>query len=211
MKLVVMTVIALGVFILAAIITIPFINGDTKGEDIVDKEIMIPPIDSARPVVTETATFGAGCFWGVEAAFRRVKGVTSTSVGYSGGTTENPTYKEVCTDRTGHAEVVRVAYDPSQVSYGQLLGIYWASHDPTQIDRQGPDVGEQYRSGIWTVNEKQQREAEAYVKTLEAKKKRRGKIVTQIEPAAKDFWPAEDYHQDYIVKTRRTCHVKDPW
>ena len=159
----------------------------------------------------ETAIFGAGCFWGVEEAFRRIEGVVDATVGYAGGHAESPTYREVCSGSTGHAEVVRVVFDPARVSYRQLLEAFWSLHDPTQVDRQGPDVGSQYRSGVWTVDAEQQREAEAFVKELQASG-RYGKraIVTEIEPA-KTFWPAEDYHQDYIATTGRACHVTNPW
>ena len=159
----------------------------------------------------EKATFGAGCFWGVEAAFLQVPGVVETAVGFMGGRTPNPSYKQVCYEDTGHAEVVHLTYDPAKVKYDQLLEVFWSSHDPTQLNRQGPDVGDQYRSGIWTTNETQQREAEKFIAEQTEKKAFGGrKIVTQVEPA-KTFFPAEDYHQDYIAKTGRACHVKNPW
>jgi peptide-methionine (S)-S-oxide reductase len=150
----------------------------------------------------EKATFGAGCFWGVEAAFRRVKGVKATAVGYAGGALRNPTYEAVCTDRTGHAEVVQVEYDPEQVSYDRLLDVFWGEHDPTQLNRQGPDVGSQYRSVIFYHTPEQEKAARASKERLEKSGQSRRPIVTQIEPAP-DFWRAEDYHQQYMEKRGR--------
>lgn len=147
----------------------------------------------------ETATFGAGCFWGVEDLFGKVKGVKETTVGYMGGTMEHPTYEDVCTNRTGHAEVCQVRFDPSEVSYEKLLEAFWNMHDPTTMNRQGPDVGSQYRSAIFTHSPEQQTAAETSKAALEASKKYLGPIVTQIMPATA-FWPAEDYHQDYMMK-----------
>jgi peptide-methionine (S)-S-oxide reductase len=145
----------------------------------------------------EKATFGAGCFWQVEADFRKLDGVTKTTVGYAGGTLENPTYEQVCTDRTGHAEVVEVEFDPARVSYDELLNVFWASHDPTTLNRQGPDVGSQYRSAVFFHTPDQE------VKATESKAKAQvhfGRpIVTQIEPASA-FYEAEDYHQRYLEK-----------
>ena len=153
------------------------------------------------------ATFAAGCFWGVEDAFRQVKGVTSTTVGYIGGTTKNPTYKEVCTDRTGHAEAVEVEFDPNQVSYRELLALFFQSHDPTTLNRQGPDFGTQYRSAIFfhdTEQEKESREAKAALEKAGIFKR---PIVTQIVPAP-EFYRAEDYHQQYFEKQGiRSCHL----
>jgi peptide-methionine (S)-S-oxide reductase len=145
------------------------------------------------------ATFGAGCFWGVEAAFRKVPGVLSTAVGYAGGAVENPSYEMVCTGRTGHAEVVEVEYDPDKVGYDQLLDVFWANHDPTQLNRQGPDIGTQYRSAIYFHDVEQEEEAKASLKRLEASGIHRGAIVTEITPASA-FWKAEDYHQQYLEK-----------
>jgi peptide-methionine (S)-S-oxide reductase len=145
------------------------------------------------------ATFAAGCFWGVEAAFRRIDGVTGTTVGYTGGTTINPTYEQVCTDRTRHAEAVRVEYDPSRVSYDDLLDVFWASHDPTQRNRQGPDVGTQYRSAIFVHDAEQEAAARASKERLEASGRHRRPIVTEIVPAP-EFYRAEDYHQQYFEK-----------
>jgi len=158
-----------------------------------------PAKASSSTMETKKATFGAGCFWGVEETFRRLKGVISTAVGYSGGTTQNPTYEDVCTDRTGHAEVVQVEYDPARISYRDLLDIFWANHDPTTPNRQGPDVGAQYRSVIFYHSPEQKAEAENSKKNLEKTGKFRRAIVTQIEPAS-DFFRAEEYHQRYLEK-----------
>ena len=155
----------------------------------------------------EKATFGAGCFWGVEAAFRQISGVKGTAVGYAGGALENPTYEAVCSDRTGHAEVVQVEYDPEQTTYGQLLDLFWNSHDPTTLNRQGPDVGTQYRSVIFYHSPEQEAEARDSKQRLDAAGKFRRPIVTQIEPAA-TFYPAEDYHQQYLEKRGlSSCHI----
>ena len=148
------------------------------------------------------ATFGAGCFWGVEAAFRRVDGVVETRVGYMGGTTEEPTYPDVCTGRTGHAEVVEVVYDPERVSYDHLLEVFWQIHDPTTRDRQGPDVGSQYRSVIFTHSPEQEQAARASKERLERSGRLRRPVVTEIRPAG-TFWPAEEYHQRFFEKQGR--------
>ena len=148
---------------------------------------------------TEKTTFGAGCFWGVEETFRNVKGVLSTSVGYAGGTKENPTYQDVCTDKTGHAEVVEVEFDPAQVSYDQLLDVFWSNHNPTTLNRQGPDMGTQYRSAIFYHSPEQEAAAAASKEKLEKSGRFNRPIVTRIEPASK-FWRAEDYHQRYLQK-----------
>jgi peptide-methionine (S)-S-oxide reductase len=148
------------------------------------------------------ATFGAGCFWGVEAAFRQVDGVTGTEVGYAGGHTENPSYEDVCSHTTGHAEVVQVTYDPDQVSYEELLDVFWAKHDPTQLNRQGWDIGDQYRSVIFFHDEEQREAAERSKAQLDASGKYRKPIVTKIEPAP-TFYPAEEYHQRYLEKQGR--------
>lgn len=147
----------------------------------------------------EHATFGAGCFWGVEAAFRQVEGVKSTAVGYMGGTLLNPTYRDVCTDKTGHAEVVYVEFDPEQVSYRDLLRVFWDNHDPTTLNRQGPDKGTQYRSAIFYYNPDQEREAKASIEAQRHSGRYRRPIVTEIISAA-EFWRAEDYHQQYLEK-----------
>lgn len=151
----------------------------------------------------QKATFGAGCFWGIEAAFRKVKGVVSTAVGYMGGTLENPTYEDVCTDRTEHAEVVEVLYDPSIVSYDDLLEVFWKIHDPTTLNRQGPDYGTQYRSVIFYHTPEQEAAARASKDRLQRSGRYKRDIVTQIEPAAQ-FYRAEEYHQQYFEKTGRS-------
>jgi len=153
----------------------------------------------------ETATFGAGCFWGVEEAFRQIPGVVETAVGYLGGHTQDPTYKEVCTDQTGHAEVVQVTYDPQKVNYERLLDVFWSSHDPTTINRQGPDVGTQYRSAIFFHSPEQERIARASKEKTQPKLRR--PIVTEIT-AAKTFYRAEEYHQKYLAKRGMShCHI----
>lgn len=147
----------------------------------------------------EKATFGAGCFWGVEAAFRRLPGVVSTRVGYAGGSTKNPTYRDVCSGRTGHAEVVEAVYDPSQVSYNDLLNVFWEEHDPTTLNRQGPDVGAQYRSAILYHTPEQEAAAIASKEKLQASGVHKRPIVTEITPAS-EFYEAEEYHQQYLEK-----------
>ena len=149
------------------------------------------------------ATFGAGCFWGVEAAFRQLEGVTKTEVGYEGGSLENPTYEDVCSHTTGHAEVVEVTYDPEQISYEQLLDVFWAKHDPTQLNRQGYDIGDQYRSVIFVHDEEQEQAAIRSRTELDNSGRYRAPIVTQIEPAG-TFYVAEDYHQQYLEKQGRS-------
>ena len=147
------------------------------------------------------ATFGAGCFWGVEAAFRQLDGVTKTEVGYEGGTLDNPTYEDVCSHTTGHAEVVQVTYDPERISYDDLLQVFWGKHNPTQLNRQGWDVGDQYRSAIFFHDPEQQ---EAAVRSkAEEQTRHRQPVVTQIEPAG-TFYVAEDYHQQYLEKRGRS-------
>ena len=149
------------------------------------------------------ATFGAGCFWGVEAAFRQLDGVTRTRVGYSGGALENPTYEDVCSHTTGHAEVVEVTYDPEEISYDELLRVFWRKHDPTQLNRQGWDIGDQYRSVVF-FHDKEQQEAALAAKARE-QASYTAPIVTQVEPA-ETFYEAEDYHQQYLEKRgRSTC------
>jgi len=152
------------------------------------------------------ATFAAGCFWGVEAAFRALKGVVSTRVGYTGGGMENPAYPDVCTGTTGHAEAVEVTYDPSQLSYGQLLTEFFRIHDPTTSDRQGPDIGSQYRSAIFYHDEAQRAAAEAAIMRLEKDGHLRRPVVTQVVPA-REFYEAEEYHQRYFEKNKGArCH-----
>jgi peptide-methionine (S)-S-oxide reductase len=143
------------------------------------------------------ATFAAGCFWQVEADFRKVEGVTRTTAGYTGGGLDRPTYEDVCTDRTGHAEAVEVEFDPQTVSYELLLDVFWSSHDPTQLNRQGPDVGSQYRSAIFVHDDEQA--AQAAASKERAQQRHRRPVVTEIVPAT-TFWPAEDYHQRYLEK-----------
>jgi len=158
-------------------------------------------------VAIEKATFGAGCFWGVEARFNEVNGVIDTAVGYEGGSLEHPTYKDVCTDRTGHAEVVEITFDNSRLSYEALLDAFFALHDPTQVNRQGPDWGTQYRSVIFTHNEQQERAAKAKIAELNASGMYREPIATKIE-SARTFWKAEEYHQRYLEKRGMvSCHI----
>ena len=154
----------------------------------------------------EKATFAAGCFWGVEAAFAEVAGVISTRVGYTGGTVEHPTYEQVCTGRTGHAEAVEVTFDPAVVGYDHLLIRFWSIHDPTTKDRQGPDVGTQYRSAIFTRTDEQFRKAVASLERVNASGRFGGRIVTEILPADR-FWPAEEYHQQYVRKHGHSCGI----
>ena len=147
------------------------------------------------------ATFGAGCFWGVEAAFRQIEGVTQTRVGYSGGTLDNPSYEDVCSHTTGHAEVVEVTYDPERLTYEALLDVFWGKHDPTQLNRQGWDIGDQYRSAIFFRDE-DQREAATRAKAHQ-QARWPAPIVTEVEPA-QTFYEAEDYHQQYLEKRGRS-------
>jgi peptide-methionine (S)-S-oxide reductase len=155
----------------------------------------------------ELATFGAGCFWGVEEAFRRLPGVAETAVGYLGGSVDNPTYKDVCTDTTGHAEVVQVTFDPAQISYDKLLETFWQIHDPTQVNRQGPDYGTQYRTAIFTHSPEQEQAAKASKARLDSSGKFKRPIATEITPAS-TFWKAEDYHQQYLAKRgQESCHI----
>ena len=155
---------------------------------------------------TEIATFAAGCFWGVESSFRRLPGVVDVVVGYTGGTADDPTYEQVCSGRTGHAEAVQITFDPTRISYSQLVDAFWKVHDPTTLNRQGPDFGTQYRSAIFTHSEVQSMEAKVSMEA--AQSQFRDPIVTQIEPAA-TFWPAEEYHQRYFEKKgiEGGCHV----
>jgi peptide-methionine (S)-S-oxide reductase len=155
----------------------------------------------------EIATFGAGCFWGIEAEFRRVPGVLDAAVGYSGGHTQNPSYQEVCTDTTGHAEVVQVTFDPEKVSFDQLLNVFWTIHDPTQVNRQGPDYGAQYRTAIFFHSPEQEAAAKKSKQALEASGKLRRPVATEITPAG-PFWRAEEYHQRYLEKRgAASCHI----
>ncbi len=155
----------------------------------------------------EIATFGAGCFWGVEAQFRSIPGVLDTAVGYSGGKLEQPTYKDVCTDQTGHAEVVQVTFDPEKLSYEKLLEEFFKLHDPTQVNRQGPDFGKQYRTAIFYHSPEQQQVALKVKQALDASKSFNKPIATEISPAA-PFWRAEEYHQRYLEKRgMASCHI----
>ena len=174
------------------------------GQDVAAKT----PTSTRGGAKMEIATFAAGCFWGVEATFRQIKGVTSTTVGYCGGSFASPTYKDVCTDRTGHAEAVQVEYDPAQVSYDELLDVFWDNHDPTTRNRQGPDVGTQYRSVIFYHTPEQKAAAAASKERLAKSGKYKRPIVTQIVPAG-TFWQAEDYHQQYLEKRGlSSCHIR---
>src|SRR4051794_19117905 len=154
------------------------------------------------------ATFAAGCFWGVEATFRQIDGVSSTRVGYTGGELKNPTYKDVCSDRTGHAEAVEVDYDPAKVKYNDLLQVFWENHDPTTLDRQGPDFGSQYRSAIFYHSPEQEKTARSSMKEVEDSHVFKRPIVTEIVEAG-TFYAAEDYHQQYFAKKgmAESCHV----
>ncbi len=155
----------------------------------------------------ETATFGAGCFWGPEITFSKVPGVIKTSVGYMGGALDNPTYREVCAGNSGHVEVVQVTFDPEEVSYQHLLDVFWNCHDPTQVNRQGPDIGLQYRTVIFCHSGEQRTEAEASKRALDESGAYENPVVTTIEDAA-EFWMAEDYHQKFLEKRGLAfCHV----
>jgi peptide-methionine (S)-S-oxide reductase len=164
---------------------------------------LVEPIGALHLEVTmlKEAMFGAGCFWGVQETFDKVDGVVSTEVGYAGGTVENPTYEQVCTDTTGHAEVVRLRYDPDEVSYDRLLEVFFDSHDPTTLNRQGPDVGRQYRSVIFTFDPEQQKKAEAMRDRLQTSGRYDRPIVTEITDAS-EFYRAEEHHQNYFCKLR---------
>jgi peptide-methionine (S)-S-oxide reductase len=167
-------------------------------------QVSQPAVD---PTTLQTATFGAGCFWGVEEAFRQVNGVVSTAVGFAGGTTENPSYKDVCRGRTGHAEVVKVVFDPSKVSYEQLLEVFWSSHNPTTRDRQGWDIGSQYRSAIFVHNPEQEESARRSLGEMDCAGRYKKPIVTEITPAG-PFYRAEEYHQQYLAKRGQgACHI----
>lgn len=165
--------------------------------------------EQTEQTATQKATFGAGCFWHVEEAFRHVRGVVNTTVGYSGGNTRNPTYRDVCSGRTHHAEVVLVEFDPALVPYEELLEVFWREHDPTTLNRQGPDVGEQYRSVVFYHTEEQRTAAIASKERLQTTERfKNRKIVTQILPA-KEFYPAEEYHQKYLEKRgMSSCRVQ---
>lgn len=175
------------------------------------KKDELPAPDKKSATDPAVAYFAGGCFWGIEHYFQVGPGVLDAVSGYMQGATEDPNYKEVCSSATGHAETVKVVYDPAKIKYRDLLAAFFKMHDPTQMNRQGPDYGSQYRSGIWFVSDEQKAEAEKYIQQLESQKAFGGrKIVTQVEQA-KTFYPAEDYHQDYIEKTGAACHVANPW
>lgn len=181
------------------------------GSEMPKESLPLPADEQSRlrkTMKTDTAMFGAGCFWGVEEAFRTLPGVVDTEVGYAGGKAKNPTYKEVCTDTTGHAEVIQIKFDPAQISYEKLLDVFWEMHDPTQVNRQGPDVGYQYRTVIFTYGDEQARIARESKEKLAASGKFRKPVATQIEPAP-EFYAAEDYHQEYLKKRGLgSCHVR---
>lgn len=192
--------------ILIAVLASAGCGGTVQGETATEESIKPEP-GKAGDDTMDRATFAAGCFWGVEAAFREVDGVISTRVGYTGGHADEPTYKQVCTGKTGHAEAAEVTYDPSKVSYEDLLNVFWNSHDPTQVNRQGPDVGEQYRSGIFYHNDAQKTAAESSRRNLNESGRYKKPIATEIT-AASTFWPAEDYHQQYLEKRGlASCHI----
>ena len=157
--------------------------------------------------MTDTAIFAAGCFWGVEVIFRNTKGVTDVIVGYTGGTKENPTYAQVCSGETGHAEAVKITYDPQLITYNELLGVFFENHDPTTLNEQGPDIGHQYRSAIFYLNDEQKRLAEEKIRELTERKRFASRTVTEVAPASA-FWKAEEYHQRYLEKHgRATCAI----
>ena len=175
-------------------------------------KLPIPPLSADVPLAEapgrETAVFAGGCFWGVQSVFQRVKGVLTTTAGYSGGTAKTATYQQVVTETTGHAESVEVIYDPSQITYGRLLRIYFSvAHDPTELNRQGPDVGTSYRSAIFYSNEEQKRLAQAYIAQLDQQKVFPKRIVTEVTPL-KAFYRAEDYHQDYAYHNPQNSYIQ---
>lgn len=164
----------------------------------------------SKPIQTDIAYFAGGCFWGVEYWLQKGAGVLDVESGYMQGSTEDPNYKDVCSGKTGHAETAKVTFDPKVISYETLLEAFFKMHNPTEVDRQGPDIGSQYRSGVWTTSEKQHNTANAFIKALTDAKTFDAPIATQVE-SAKTFYLAEEGHQDYIEKTGRACHVANPW
>lgn len=171
------------------------------------KKVITSKIAESKSGKVERATFGAGCFWGVESTFRALPGVLGTTVGYSGGNFDNPSYHDVCEKETGHAEVVQIEFDPEEISYGKLLDVFWKNHNPTTLNSQGPDFGTQYRSVVFFHSDDQRKAAEAAKQELEESKRWGRPIVTQIVPLVK-YYPAEDYHQQYNEKRGRTsCHL----
>jgi peptide-methionine (S)-S-oxide reductase len=177
----------------------------SAGQSLISKKSQAPEKEKH---MLEKATFAAGCFWGVEATFRQLKGVLSTQVGYIGGSVSSPSYKQVCTDTTGHAEAVEITYDPALINYDELLKVFWDNHDPTQVNRQGPDHGTQYRTAIFYHSPEQQKLAERSKLELEQSKRFNRPIATHIVPAV-EFWRAEEYHQQYLEKRGlSSCHIK---
>lgn len=198
-----MSIIALTAFVAFAALAYAQLGNRGKSKDVPEKAPGPVARDHGQ---LETATFAAGCFWGVQAKFDEVKGVVKTTAGYTGGTVKNPTYEQVCSHTTGHAEAVQIEFDPAVVSYGQLVDLFWDSHDPTQVDRQGPDVGTNYRSAIFYSSPGQKAIAEASKQKLNSEGKYRGKIATEVV-AAGEFYPAEAYHQHYLKKNGfPMCH-----
>jgi len=166
--------------------------------------------EKSMPVESETAYFAGGCFWGVEHWFQKGNGVINVESGYMQGSVENPTYKDVCHGTSGHAETAKVTFDPNVITFEELLKAFFKMHDPTQVNAQGPDFGTQYRSGVWTISDDQNKITTAYIEELGTSKLYDAPIATQVEPA-EIFYPAEEYHQDYVEKTGKTCHVPNPW
>lgn len=181
---------------------------DRQADKQTDRQTAKTEASGQNPGKLETATFGSGCFWCTEAVFERIKGVSKVVSGYSGGTVENPTYQQVCSGLTGHAEVIQLTFDPQTISYADLLEIFWKTHDPTTLNRQGPDVGTQYRSAVFYHNEEQRKTAEAYKQQLNESKAFDKPIVTEITEF-RNFYPAEKYHQDYFELNRRAPYCKE--
>jgi peptide-methionine (S)-S-oxide reductase len=194
--------------ILLILFTVPFLLYSCKSTNVSTPINKVDKLQKGEIDKLEKATFAAGCFWGVEEAFRKIKGVVDTAVGYTGGFTENPAYKSVCTGKTGHAESVLVSFDPSKISYDGLLDVFWTIHDPTTLNRQGPDIGYQYRSAIFYHNDEQKAAAIASKNKLQSSGKYNREIVTEISPAT-TFYMAEDYHQQYLEKNGlASCTIK---
>ncbi len=193
--------------VLAALITLSGCQSDVQASRQTDSDRQaarpLANLERQENMETQKAMFGAGCFWGVEQKFREVEGVVDTAVGYSGGAVENPTYRQVCTDETGHAEVVLVEFDPKMVSYERLVDLFFELHDPTQVNRQGPDVGRQYRSVVYAYDDAQREVAEKTKAELDESGRYARPIATAIEPA-QTFWRAEEYHQQYLAKRGMT-------
>jgi methionine-S-sulfoxide reductase len=166
--------------------------------------------NKSKPIIMETAYFAGGCFWGIEHWFQKGNGVINVESGYMQGESKDPTYKEICSGATGHAETAKVTFDPKVISFETLLAAFFKMHNPTEVNRQGPDVGTQYRSGVWTTTEKQKKITNDFIKELTASNTYNDPIATEVEPA-KIFYLAEDGHQDYIENTGKACHVTNPW